>query len=74
MLQHGIRHILHPTFWFPSLPFYTSLQLEQSYALANDIVLLAAGANYPMTGQSGSGIFLGRSGAAAMILSSESTQ
>lgn len=74
MLQHGIKHVLYPTSWFSSLPFYTSLQFQQSYAHANDIVLLASSANSPISGQGGSGIFIGKGGAVAMILPPESTQ
>lgn len=74
MLQHGIQHVLYPTSWFSSLPFYTALQLQQSFSFANNIVLLAAGADSPISGQAGSGIFVGRSGAVAMILPAESTQ
>ena len=74
MLQHGIEHVLYPTSWFSSLPFYTSLQVQQSYSYANNIVLLASSANSPVSGQGGSGIFVGRSGAVAMILPSESKQ
>lgn len=74
MLQHGIQHVLYPTSWFSSLPFYTSLQVQQSYSYANNIVLLAASANSPISGQGGGGIFVGRNGATAMIMPSESTQ
>lgn len=74
MLQHGIQHVLYPTSWFSSLPFYTSLQVQQSYSYANNIVMLASSANSPISGQGGSGIFVGRSGAVAMILPAESTQ
>lgn len=74
MLQHGIRHLLYPTSWFSSLPFYTALQVQQSYSYANDVVLLASSANSPISGQGGSGIYVGRSGAIAMILPSEATQ
>lgn len=74
MLQHGVQHVLYPTSWFSSLPFYTSLQVQQSYSYANNIVLLASSANSPISGQGGSGIFIGRSGAVAMIQPSESTQ
>lgn len=74
MLQHGIQHVLYPTSWFSSLPFYTSLQVQQSYSYANNIVMLASSANSPVSGQGGSGIFVGRNGAVAMILPAESTQ
>lgn len=74
MLQHGIQHVLYPTFWVPSLPFYTAAQLQHGYAYANGIALLAAGCSHPMTGQGGSGIFLGKSGATALIMPSEATQ
>lgn len=74
MLQNGIRHVLYPTSWHSSLPFYTSLQVQQSYSYANNIVLLASSANSPVSGHGGSGIFIGRNGAAAMLLPPDSTQ
>lgn len=66
LIQYGIQHILHPQLWYSSTPFYTSLQLQQGYSYGNDIVLLVAGANNPISGQGGSGIYAGKNGALAM--------
>ncbi|CAG9804065.1 unnamed protein product [Chironomus riparius] len=67
LIQYGIKHILHPTLWYSSTPFYTSLQMQQSYSYSNNIVLLAAGSNNLASGQGGSGIFVGRNGPLIMF-------
>lgn len=75
MIQHAnIQHVIYPNSWLSSLPFYTSLQIQQSYSYANNIVLLSAAANSPVSRMGGSGIFAGRSGSLAMILSPKSIQ
>ncbi|KAG5680236.1 hypothetical protein PVAND_009759 [Polypedilum vanderplanki] len=66
MMQYGIQHILHPTLWYSSTPFYASLQLYQGFSYANNIALMVAGANNLVSGQGGSGIFVGTSGALVM--------
>lgn len=74
MMQYGIQHILYPTLWYSSSPFYSSLQIQQSYSYANNIALLAAAANNPVTGQGGSGLYAGKSGALVMYQPGERTQ
>jgi len=67
LIQYGIKHILYPTLWYSSTPFYTSLQMQQSYSYSNNIVLLAAGSNNLASGQGGSGIYAGRNGPLIMF-------
>jgi hypothetical protein len=74
MMQYGVEHILYPTLWYASTPFYTSLQVQQGYSYANDIILLSSGANNLASGQGGSGIYVGKSGALAMFSPGEKTQ
>jgi hypothetical protein len=74
MLQHSIQHILHPTAVPSLLPFHTSLQVQQSYSFANDIVLLSSSMSSPKDGMGGSGIYLGRNGPIAMFMSPETVQ
>lgn len=55
--------------WFSELPFLTALQVQQSWAFANKVNLLAAGANHPDQSNSGSGIYSGTIGALTSIMS-----
>jgi hypothetical protein len=74
LLQYGIQHILHSNAMPSALPFHSTLQLQQSYSFANDIALLSSSLNSHMQGRSGSGIYLGKSGPIAMLMSPENTQ
>ncbi len=67
MLQYGIQHVIYPSLWYSSTPFYVALQVQQGYSYGNNVVLLAAGANNLASGQGGSGIFVGNSGAMVMF-------
>lgn len=73
-MQYGIQHILHPTLWYSSTPFHTSLQLHHGYSYANNIAFLVSGANNLVTGQGGSGIYAGKNGALAMFQPGERIQ
>nr|CAH7737715.1 unnamed protein product [Callosobruchus chinensis] len=52
-----IKNIIYPTAWFSSLPYYHSLNVQHSYAVANKINLLAANLNNVTAGNGGSGIY-----------------
>lgn len=69
LVNMGIRHILYPSMWFSETPFLSSVQIQQSYAQRNNIVLLSAGTNSPSKSNTGSGIFVGRHGAVDKIVS-----
>lgn len=74
MMQYGIQHIIFPTLWYSSTPFYSSLQVQQGYSHSNNVALLAAGANNLVSGQGGSGIYVGDSGAMVMFQPGERQQ
>lgn len=58
----NIKNIIFPNNWISELPYLTSLQVQQMWSHENNVVLLASGGNYPRTGASGSGIYLGENG------------
>ncbi|XP_011189686.1 vanin-like protein 1 [Zeugodacus cucurbitae] len=60
--ERGITDIIYPTYWFNELPFLTAVQLQEGWAFANDVNLLAADASKPSGQNSGSGIYAGRLG------------
>lgn len=62
ILERNITDIIYPTFWFSELPFLGALQLQEGWAFANNVNLLAADGSQPSGRTSGSGIYAGRSG------------
>lgn len=73
MVDKNVRHFLFPNMWFAEEPFLTGAQTQAAWAYANNVNLLAAGANMAATGTSGSGIYVGRQGAAKIIMSPDDT-
>lgn len=71
--QQGITDIIYPTYWFSELPFLTSVQLQEGWAYANDVNLLAADASKPSGQNSGSGIYAGRLGRLEAVIFEEPT-
>ncbi|XP_036346950.1 vanin-like protein 1, partial [Rhagoletis pomonella] len=71
--QLGITDLINPTHWFNELPFLTAVQLQEGWAFANDVNLLAADASSPSSQNSGSGIYAGRSGRLAAVICEEPT-
>ena len=65
----NVSHILYPSMWFSSTPYAVSIQLQQAFAQRNNIALLSAGGNWPIKGNTGSGIFIGRHGAVEKFIS-----
>ncbi|RZF37846.1 hypothetical protein LSTR_LSTR014882, partial [Laodelphax striatellus] len=57
--KHNITHFVYPVGWVSELPFLTALQMQAGWARANNVVLMAAGLNDPLTGSTGSGIYAG---------------
>ncbi|XP_055305835.1 vanin-like protein 1 [Sitodiplosis mosellana] len=68
LVDQGVKNFIFPTMWFSKLPYSTAAQYQQSWAYANNVNLLAANANQPSLGFSGSGIYGGRSGALQVIV------
>lgn len=60
--KYGIRNIIFTSMFYSETPFLTAVQLQQSWAWGNNVTLLAAGASYPQSGATGSGIYAGSSG------------
>jgi hypothetical protein len=69
LIKANVKHILYPSMWFSETPFLTSVQIQQAFAFANDIVLLSSGTNSPQNSNTGSGIFVGRHGAIEKFIS-----
>lgn len=67
----GITDIIYATYWFNELPFLTGVQLQEGWAYANDVNLLAACASNPSDQNSGSGIYAGRLGRLTAVISEE---
>lgn len=72
--ERNITDIIYPTYWFSELPFLVSLQLQEGWAFANDINLLAADGSYPSDKTTGSGIYAGRFGRLVAEIFEEPTQ
>ncbi|XP_050299653.1 vanin-like protein 1 [Anthonomus grandis grandis] len=52
----GVTDVVFPTAWFSHFPFYMALSVQQGYALANKVNLLAANVNLPSRALGGSSI------------------
>ncbi|XP_022215051.2 LOW QUALITY PROTEIN: vanin-like protein 3 [Drosophila obscura] len=70
----GMRHVIVTKMFNSELPFLTASQLQQGWAWANNVTLLAAGASMPQAGISGSGIYAGQRGALTRIMVSDRTE
>lgn len=66
--SENITDIIYPTMWYSEMPFLTAVQVQHSWALTNNINLLAAGANNPAVGSTGTGIFAGRKGSLISVM------
>ncbi|XP_053949433.1 vanin-like protein 1 [Anastrepha ludens] len=71
--QLGITDLINPTHWFNELPFLTAVQLQEGWAFANDVNLLAADASNPSGQNGGSGIYAGRLGRLDAVIYEEPT-
>lgn len=60
--QENVRDIIFTANWFSELPFLNAVQIQQAWAYANNVNLLAAGGNFPPQGSGGSGIYHGTFG------------
>lgn len=68
IVQYGIQNILFPTMWFSELPYLTAVQIQEAYAIAENVNFLAAGANNVAVGSAGSGIYSGSAGALISVM------
>lgn len=69
LVRLGVKNFAFPTMWFSEIPFLTGAQAQQSWAYANNVNFLGAGANNPLVGSTGSGIYAGRQGALKSAMS-----
>ncbi|KAL5281050.1 BTD.2 family protein [Megaselia abdita] len=65
-----ITDFVYPIHWRAQLPFFTSVQTHQAWAYANNVNLLAAGANEEALGSTGTAVFAGKNGAIVGLSSS----
>ncbi|CAG2110995.1 unnamed protein product [Medioppia subpectinata] len=61
--KYGVQTMLFPTDWFDELPLQSAKQVQESWAVANRVNLLAANQLDPQMGTLGSGIYAGQNGA-----------
>lgn len=71
--SHNVTDIIFPTMWFSEAPFLTAVQAQQNWAHAHNVNLLAAGANYPAIGSTGTGIYGGNKGAYVMEMGGDNS-
>lgn len=71
LIKKGIRNFVFPAMWTSELPFLSAVQTYESWAIGNNVNLLAAGTNMAQSGSSGSGIFSGVHGAMTSVFSTE---
>lgn len=64
----GVTDVIFPTMWFSELPFLTAVQVQQNWAYSNNVNLLAAGANNPSYGSTGTGIYAARKGSLISVM------
>jgi pantetheine hydrolase len=64
----NLTDIIFTTMWFSELPFLTAVQAQQNWAHSNDVNLLAAGANNPEFGSTGTGIYAGNYGSIISVM------
>ncbi|EZA57014.1 vanin-like protein 1 [Ooceraea biroi] len=65
-----ITDIVYPTAWFSEAPFLTAVQTQAGWSFGEDVNLLASGYNRPGSGNTGSGIYLGRKGIGKAVFAS----
>lgn len=68
----NVTDIVFPTMWFSELPFLTGAQVQKGWAFSNNVNLLAAGANNPGRGSTGTGIYAGKIGTLQSVMEGSS--
>ncbi|XP_044317163.1 vanin-like protein 1 [Drosophila rhopaloa] len=72
LVDQGVTDFVYPAMWYSQLPFLTAVQFQQGWAYANDVNLLASETSRPSIGNSGSGIYHGRSGTLTSVMRQDS--
>ncbi|XP_061400807.1 vanin-like protein 1 [Musca vetustissima] len=57
--RYGLTDFIFTSLFYSELPFLSATQLQQGWAWGNNVNLLAAGASFPRTGTTGTGIYSG---------------
>ncbi|CAK1590457.1 unnamed protein product [Parnassius mnemosyne] len=66
--KHNLTDVIFSTMWFSEMPYLTAAQIQEAYAYAMNVNLLAAGANNVNVGSAGSGIYSGKTGALISVM------
>ncbi|XP_073829633.1 vanin-like protein 2 isoform X2 [Musca autumnalis] len=66
--RFGIKDFIFTSLFYSELPFLTATQLQHGWAWGNNVNLLAAGASYPKSGTTGTGIYAGSEGALVTVM------
>lgn len=74
LVKRDVKDFIMPAKWGLELPFLTSTQVYESWAYANNVNLIVAGANFEADGSTGTGVFSGRSGAVLSFVTGEPTR
>ncbi|KXJ71863.1 hypothetical protein RP20_CCG019509 [Aedes albopictus] len=74
LVKQGVNDLIMPAMWQAELPFLTSTQVYESWAFTNNVNLIVAGGNHEATGNTGTGVFNGRSGAILSYVTGEPTR
>lgn len=68
LIAAGVRNIIFPSQWYSELPALTAVQVQQGWAQAHSVNLLAAGISRPTEGSTGSGIYSAGLGALGGVM------
>lgn len=68
LINAGITDFIFTSMWFSELPFLNAVQPQFSWAFKHNVNFLAAGANLPQIGSTGSGIFHGKAGSLTSVM------
>lgn len=66
--KSAVTDIVFTSMWFSEMPFLTAAQVQQNWAFSNNANLLAAGANNPEVGSTGTGIYAARKGSLVSVM------
>lgn len=70
--KHGLTDIIFSTMWFSELPYLTAIEIQEAFAYSMGVNFIAAGANNPLVGSAGSGIYSGKAGALVSTMPGQS--
>ncbi|XP_055619362.1 vanin-like protein 1 isoform X2 [Toxorhynchites rutilus septentrionalis] len=74
LVKRDVKDFVLPSMWISEPPFLTATQAYESWAYANNVNLIASGANFNTAGSTGTGVFNGRNGAVFSFMTGENTR